>query len=428
MHIAVRSTFATGVAVAGASAIALSPIGVVSPAASPLSGMSAPVAFSSTDVALAASFDPLTPRVDVITAAVSNAATIGEDWLADPLPAVRQVLDNWIGYGNTTVTALGGVAEGTYSYLTTTVPEALRTAFQQIVNGQPADAASTIVNALTEALFPLLPVLPLTEIPGEIANNFASVVSTVTGAATILPIVLGGALSPLEGTIQALGDSAQAFVDAVQAGDPGAALTAVWDTAPNVVGAVLNGYETYYGLLKPAGGLVHSLLVDLPQSIADALGAAVPVAATALTQHTPTAEAVASSPDQTSRASGKAAATESPRLAAVTDNPGSDQTVDAASHDGTDTSGPASAANGDASAQTSSTSGAATDGNKFEPGQVGHSGSPSKNGSAASSTGVPAQVHGAGHTSRGGAAASRHSNKRAGGASNAKSTSGGRDK
>src|SRR5215470_8151266 len=77
MHIAVRSTVATGVALVGASAIALSPIQPVGSVALPLSEINVPAAVSNVAVELAALPNPITPWVDVFTTAVTNAGVLG---------------------------------------------------------------------------------------------------------------------------------------------------------------------------------------------------------------------------------------------------------------------------------------------------------------------------------------------------------------
>jgi len=367
MHVAVRSTLGTGVALVGAGAIAISPVSA-GPVAGPLSSVDVPAAVSAASVELAASFDPLTPWVDVITAAVSNVATIGEDWLANPLPAVRQIGNNWLGYADTTATALGGAAEGAWTYLTSTVPDALSTAFQEIVNGDISGAATTINGAISSALFTIgLPLFPVVAIPGEMADNFAAVVSTVIGIPTLLPLV-AGVLGPVEGGIQAFGDTAQDFVDAVQASDAGAAIQALWDTVPNTVGAVVNGYSSFPGLLSPTDGLVHALVVTIPQAIATALGASAPVMALSAPAASTKAAEPAATGAETSTGSGEA---QSQRAVAST----------AASEDGTTAASPAAATTDSA---TPSAASAAADkmksGNKFEPAAVSPAGSAAKSG------------------------------------------------
>jgi hypothetical protein len=281
MHIAVRQSVVAGVALAGAGAIALSPL---QPVISPLEKVHPPAVFPGAGVQLTAGFDPVTPWADLITAAVSNATAIGEEWLADPLPALRQLGTNFAVNADTTVTALGGAAKGAFSYLTTTVPEGFNTVLQQIANGDLSGAAATVNNTLGSAIFTIgLPLFPLLPIPGQMANNFAAVINGLTNLETgvVLPLVVS-MLGPLEGGIQAFGDGAQAVLNAVSAGDAAAALNATFGMLPNVLGAVINGYtdtvgNTFPGLLSPeAGGLVYSLAITLPRVIATALGAPAP--------------------------------------------------------------------------------------------------------------------------------------------------------
>ncbi len=387
MRIAVRSSIASGVALVGAGAVAFAPM---QPVASPLSNVHIPAAFSS--VQLTATFDPVTPWVDLVTAAVSNVSTIGQDWLADPAPALRQLGTNWFGYAQTTATALGGVATATYDYLTTTVPQSLTTAFQQIADGDLSGAAGTINNALGTAILTIgLPLFPVLDIPGKMADNFAAVVKTVTGLATVLPALIG-VLGPIEGSIQSLGDSGQAVLDALAAGQTVAALNAAVNTLPKFIGAIVNGYEStdgslYPGLLSPPdengnnAGIAYTLLVSIPKAIATALGA-------------PAAPAAALKP---AAASAKAVAAEQP--AAVEAGSGeSSQSSEAADAAATDT------------ASDSDASGTVKDGNKVTPGKTGVTSARGAKGSSkpagsetAGGKGATAGASGKGHSARHGA-------------------------
>ncbi|GAY14617.1 hypothetical protein [Mycobacterium sp. shizuoka-1] len=357
MPIAVRSSVATGVAVLGVGALALAPL---QPVTSTLSNAHGPAVFSTADVSLTAGFDPVTPWVDVFTAALANVTTIGEDWLADPAPALRQLGTNWFGYANTVGTALGGVATGTYTYLTETVPQSLSTAFQQIADGDLSGAAETINNALGTAIFSIgLPLFPVLEIPGKITDNLSAVVKAVAGIETLLPVLVG-VLGPVEGGIQAFGDSAQAVLDASAAGDFVTAVNAAVNILPTVVGAVLNGYQdgVYPGLLStPVGfnqGLAYTLLVTIPKSIATALGATPPTTTLAQKKAAPSAEAVAAEePTVTEKATG----TGHSKVVATTPAPAA-----AASADSTSA--------GDETGSVSESTPAVKDGNKVEPGQV----------------------------------------------------------
>jgi len=102
-----------------------------------------------------------------------------------------------------------------------------------------------------------------------------------TGLGTLLNLVLG-VVGPVGGVIRATGDTAQAFLDAVNDKDYSAAAQAIFDLGPNITTAIINGYTTpdgtlYPGLLTPPDntgfnqGIVYSLLVSIPKAIATAI-------------------------------------------------------------------------------------------------------------------------------------------------------------
>ncbi len=84
------------------------------------------------------------------------------------------------------------------------------------------------------------------------ADNFAAVIKTVTGLTTVLPALIG-VLGPIEGSIQSLGDSGQAVLDSLAAGQTVAALNAAVNALPKFIGAVVNGYEATDGSQYPGG-------------------------------------------------------------------------------------------------------------------------------------------------------------------------------
>lgn len=294
MHSAVRSSVATGVALVGAGAIALSPI---QPVASPLWKVDVPT-ISTASVELAAAYNPFAAWINIFTTTASNVGQIGEDWLADPAPVVRQLGTNWIGYGETVATAVGGAANGLYTYLTVNVPNGLTKAFQELAAGNPADAATTINQVIGSALFVVgLPLFPLLDLPPAIANNLAAVATTAFSVLTVLPLVVG-LISPIEGVISSFGDSAQDAIDALGTGDTVAAIGALIDAVPNAINVFLNGgtlsQASFAGIFTPeSGGLVYSLAVGLPRAIATALGAPAPTPPAASKQAALSAETVA---------------------------------------------------------------------------------------------------------------------------------------
>ena len=281
-------------------------------------------------------------------------------------PALRQLGTNWFGYANTTASALGGAAQGAYTYLTTTVPQSLKTAFQQIADGNLSGAATTINDALGSAIFTIgLPLFPLLAIPGQMADNFTAVVKAVTGLDTLVPLLLGG-LGPIEGGIQSFGDSAQAVLDAAQEGDAVSRSERRLCHRSERVGSGhqrLSGQRLPRGCSQPQlGGLVYSLVVTVPRAIATALGATAP--------RCRIEEGRAQRRGGGDRRSGtteSSSGTAQSKLAAA----------------------PAA---GDAVDLASGSSAAVKDGNKFEPGQVSGSGAAGARSAAASSNGAAANA------------------------------------
>ena len=162
-----------------------------------------------------------------------------------------------------------------------TLPASLQTAFGQVAAGDITGAVSTLNNALTTAgLGLVIPLLPVLAIPSQMAQNLLNVTNLVGGGA-LLPVALGlVALDAVQGTLSQFGASAQAVVDAVQAGDGVTALSALLNGPAEITGAFLNGFPSQGlpGILSPSTGLLNELAVQIPQQIAQALGALAPMA------------------------------------------------------------------------------------------------------------------------------------------------------
>ena len=105
MHVTVRSYLTAGVALAGASAIALAPVVVP-----PSSTVSSSPAMSSVAVELSAAVNPITAWVDVFAGAATNLGGIGNAILEDPFPLLRQALENVLGYGGTLAQIFRGLS------------------------------------------------------------------------------------------------------------------------------------------------------------------------------------------------------------------------------------------------------------------------------------------------------------------------------
>ena len=283
MQITVRSYLTGGVALAGASVIALSPVVVTNS-----DTIIAAVPTSSAAVELTAAVNPITAWVDVFASAAENAGSIGNAVLQDPAPLLRQLLRNQLGYGETLFTAAQGVVEGAVAYLDPANEfgfwAEIKRAGTQLADGNIGGAVTTVAGALTLGpIFSIgLPLLTsgLLEIPATIAQNFANVVKALTNVETVLPIVTG-ALGAVLAPITAIGDTIGAAFNALGTGNLVDAVVNLINIPAVAAGALLNGYTNsegtpYPGLLtfseEPfSAGLVQSLLVTLPKAIAAAI-------------------------------------------------------------------------------------------------------------------------------------------------------------
>jgi hypothetical protein len=219
---------------------------------------------------------PITAYLDLFDSTFTNLGAIGNDLLANPLPVLQQIITNQLGFANTIGAGLQSVGSALGSGLGE-LPGQVQTLFGDIASGNLTDAANVINNDILVNLL-LLPGFQLLQsgvlnIPAEIAQNFANVFQAATSPLTLLgPLV--GPLAALEGTITQAGDRGQAIVDAIGAGNPLAAFDALAAAPAQLADAFLNGTASSgaFGILSP-GSLVDGLLAQLPQAIAQALGA-----------------------------------------------------------------------------------------------------------------------------------------------------------
>ncbi|MBO0863847.1 MAG: hypothetical protein J2P16_02095 [Mycobacterium sp.] len=274
MQRALQPYITAGVALAGASLIATAPMAPYLP----------DVQVRAVQLTADSVFDPFTTLQDVLTTAFANIQALNAEIAADPFPVLTQISANQMAYGETLTTALQGVGSALNTELTTALPQAFQQASQEIAAGNIPAAAQTLNEALT--LFVLAPGLPLLEsgalnIPQEIAQNWANAFQALTGFGTLIPII-SGLIGPPEATIAALGDSAQAIVTAVNAGDFQTALSDLANTPATILGAYLNGFtasfgQGYPGFLSPDSefsfgpGTLQAFLVDIPQIVAAAI-------------------------------------------------------------------------------------------------------------------------------------------------------------
>jgi hypothetical protein len=288
MHVAARSYLATGVALVGAGAIAVSP---VAPPMPDLPDVRVP-GISSAAVGLSALANPITVWADVVAAAVENSTSLGGALLDNPAPILRQIVSNQLGYADTLVGAGRDVIDAVVSYYTPGNPAGLsgelERAFEQLEAGDIATAFATLAEALV--LAPILGAgIPLLlsgvlDIPSGIAQNFADAVAALTNPGNALGLITG-AVGPIMGAINAFGGTAQEVAVAFGDGELIDAATALVNLPAVLTGAVLNGYENEAGTFFPGllsydsspfainGGILQAVFITIPRAIAAALGA-----------------------------------------------------------------------------------------------------------------------------------------------------------
>lgn len=268
MQVAVRSYLTAGVAAVSAAALIAAPV-MPTP-----TEIKVPAIYSA-QVNLAAASNPITPWLDVLDQAVGNVVGIGGAVAADPLPSVRQLVTNLLGHGETLVTGLTGAGRGLFTYATETVPTALRTAGEQLRQGNITGAAQTISDMTLGVVLVGFSLIDVVAIPGQMADTAARVVNAVAGFGTLLPLVIG-AVGPISAVINTIGAQGQALVDAFADGDLLGAISALVNTPAALTGALLNGFGDAPGLLTfdsatGNNGLLTTLFVTIPRVIADAL-------------------------------------------------------------------------------------------------------------------------------------------------------------
>jgi hypothetical protein len=274
MRSTIGSYLTAGATFVTAGAIALSPISPVTPSLSDIH-MQATHATSSLAVQLAAianpTGNPITVWAEFLTNTAGSLGALGGQVLGNGAPVLTQLIANQMGYG----AKIGAALQATGSALGAwggTLPTVVRTAFDQFRAGQIYDAVSTLLSGVVGAPLALFPMLPILDIPGAMAQNFANVMQQIPSAVMGLGL---SALTAFEDPILAFGAQAQSIVNAVSARDLLGAVKGVLNTPAVITDAILNGY-LFHGLLGPFHtlfntGLIAGLLVGIPQLIANAI-------------------------------------------------------------------------------------------------------------------------------------------------------------
>ncbi len=311
MHAAVRPYATAGVALVGASVIAVSPI------VPPLPDIQVhnPAAH------LAALADPFQAYTQVFQEAVGNLQSILATAAANPTPVLTQILKNQIASLQDILAALAppvASSPPTTPALAnpTTTPSQIPTSLQTTAapgSGNVEDAVNNALLAAVSAVFPLTNLIPpltaaitsplqnlvdaintLGPIGVVLANPLQNVVNVLNALsssfsglpATNAQIILAGLTGPLIQGVAATGAAIQGVIDAIGTGNPTAVLGAIIDAPAVIAGGVLNGgfgpdLSTVVGIPGVtilAGGLLNpfELLPEGPTGITVNLPGTVP--------------------------------------------------------------------------------------------------------------------------------------------------------
>jgi hypothetical protein len=263
MQIAVRPHVKTGVAILGASALAITPIAVAPPE------RPVPLTVSSA-TQLASAINPLTALTDLFNNTVDSTGGLINQFLDSPFPILAQIARNQVA----NVEYVGDIATEIVNLLpdlAESLREAAQTFAQQIAAGDFIGAADTLNQAIIFAGLPLIGfIAPPVAIINHSVQNLAAASNAI--ADNVIGVLLG-ALGPINSFNNAVFDIAQTVYDSLGAGELVNAVGALLSAPIVVVDAVLNGYSNNpwpgVGLLSAGGPL--SALLDLRNAIANAM-------------------------------------------------------------------------------------------------------------------------------------------------------------
>ena len=287
MNAAVRPYATAGVALVGATAIAMSPLAPPVPEVQAMQR-----AVSSVSVELSAAVNPIENWIQVFQKSTANLNAIGEQIAASPAPILKQIVVNQMAAFEDLKTRMDANA-GTLKLIFDGAPNAIATARGQLQSGDIVGAFDTFNNQIVIplALAGVQAVSDLTRPLVSTVNNFAKAFAAVPDAVfqVILPMTF-----PLVSTINAAVQATQDVYDGVVARDPGAVLNTLVNLPANLVDGFLNGSGTILGFINAPGLLTPydpnfgflasgpiASLIALRDVIAQAIGAPLPTAAAA---------------------------------------------------------------------------------------------------------------------------------------------------
>lgn len=245
MQLSLQPFTTAGIALVGASAIALSPLAPPPVTASATTTVST----AAVQLSAASSFvDPIAYWGDVLELTNTNLSKIFAAASAEPFPVVRQIVSNQTGYMNTIGTALTATAQKLEVYFTSDAvgnfKPAITRAKDLLAQGDLTGSYSQISGSITVLGTAAYPMLPLLAIPYEVVQNAANILKALSQQGTNFGITAKVAFGLL-GAAQLAGRSTattlQTIVDAAETRDPISIASAIINSPAQLTDAFLNG-------------------------------------------------------------------------------------------------------------------------------------------------------------------------------------------
>ncbi len=269
MQGAIRPYLTAGVALVGASVIAVSP---VAPPVPDIKVAAAPSVSSA--MQLASATNPLVALGDLFGNTGNSLNGLVQQVVADPAPILAQLVINQ-GHALQYFVDLAQEIGGFIPEIAQLIQQAAQTIVTQLGEGDITGAGQTLSQTLIISALPLAAlILPPLNFASNITQNIANVAAVVNGE--FIFQVLLPAISPVVAAINGGADILQTAYDAVGTGDLVGAVGALVSAPIVMVDIVLNGFDSTAGLLTPhgpfgfGGGIIAALL-SFRTSIADAL-------------------------------------------------------------------------------------------------------------------------------------------------------------
>ncbi|BBY82411.1 hypothetical protein H7I53_13060 [Mycolicibacterium pulveris] len=269
MQGAIRPYLTAGVALVGASVIAVSP---VAPPVPDIKVGATPSVSSA--MQLASATNPLAALGDLFGNTGNSLNGLVQQVAADPAPILAQLVINQ-GHALQYFVDLAQEVGGLLPDIAQLIQQAAQTIVTQLGEGDITGAGQTLSQTLVFSALPLAALLvPPLNFASNITQNIANVAAAVNGEfifQVLLPVIY-----PVMGSINGGADILQTAYDAVRAGDLVGAVGALVSAPIVMTDTILNGFGDFAGLLTPHnafgfnGGIVASLL-GFRTSIADAL-------------------------------------------------------------------------------------------------------------------------------------------------------------